>query len=665
MSQLAVLQRCPGQVSSILRRGGSLLLAAKVLVLSRLLHRKASTNSEATVFVEKTRARLGKLRQKLLATVDRRIANLELDGPKLIDALCAFSLVTNSSCSDILRHFHHIRLNAISSTFQVAAAGSSGVVQSLNVFICTVEQTQSLFPRQVSTALSKLKSKPLLKDDGLRDGEDINLNIHENWVDEEIKNFTPYIRHDDLNISAAAQSLSIWTSKALSSYTEGLEKALSMVERFQDVLTLRKECLQLWLNCKGRLVGTSKSETLDSLRQVFQNRLDALLRISAQAIEAISEKIGEAVLARESHQPNATSPVLWRDDLTKTDTVREAQHFTNTVNSVFHGRSGELSGITKVYTRWRDDLDTIREAVTSMQITKWEFDDFDEDEDADNFEDVEDMRHRLEKEDVQDLERAYSDSVTKAICQLESSIANQSREQSITGTLILLLRVTRELKEKLPQGIDSLSVRFSYVPELHSALAHQVTEQSRHVLGGTQMGISLSGRLLWDGTPELPTVPSPWTYRYLKDVQKVLSDIGSDIWTKSAIQELKKTTRSMLAEQISLPNKEAIYDTVRQRNGVNPPESIVNGDHPGEDTDQKPTNEGESIQESRIQLLFDLLYLGEAFSTPGASDDSFHSYCMRIQSDVGLTAELIRRLQGASKAYWKRTCLIFGLLAQA
>src|SRR4051794_38878422 len=114
-SQLAVLQACPVVISRLLRKGGSSLLAAKILVVSRLLHKALSQTSNAPSLVEKLRYQLASLRRHLLRHIDRQFSNLSPSTSVLVDAMCAFSLATSSSPTDVLRHFTHVRLQAIAA----------------------------------------------------------------------------------------------------------------------------------------------------------------------------------------------------------------------------------------------------------------------------------------------------------------------------------------------------------------------------------------------------------------------------------------------------------------------------------------------------------------------------------------------------------------------
>ena len=648
-----------------------MLLASKILVLSRLLHRKASVGSNATAYTEKLRIRLGKLRQKLLNAIDRRMGSLEVGDEDVIDAMCAFSLATSSSCADVLRHFHHIRLNAVSAGFQQGDGGSSNDVRSLRMWIKTMQDTQSLFPREMSNALARLKSQPLLMDDALRGVQDFDLETHESWMDEDIKNFTPYVRHDDLNISSAAQSLASWAPSALNAYIIGLGNMLASMQDFQAVLDLRKACLQLWLGGKGRLVGTSKSEGLDLLRAPFQERLSALLKTQTDKIEEVLALVRTAMQFLDDNGAKMQQLPLWDDSLIRRNVSHGAASLTKAVTSSFNGETTDITGVVKVYTAWLGDVNGVKSAIANLRSGRWELEDLDEEEE--DLDDIEDIKHRVETEDPMELENIYNDCVRSSVQTLETGVAHAKDglqgNDTLIGQATFLLRVTREFKRQVPDGLDVANAQFAYVQELHRLVAGAVAtrvlrEYQEQIKKAAQ--ISIPGRLLWDGEPELPVVPSPWSFRLLKGLHTALSAVGPDVWTKSAVDQVKEQFGALLLKEldrigsVSFPSS----DGGSQSQGENG-DSVVNGEANGREDETEATEKIDSARESRIQLAFDIEYLAAALlKTLSEGENPLNKYCEQLLHGLGLSEDLASRIKVASKDYWKRTSLLFALLGQ-
>ena len=673
-SQLAALQRCPELVSTILKRGGSLLLASKILVLSRHLHKKSLAHSGASVFIEKIRLRLGRLRQTLLSTIDRRMGSLEVESSSLVDAMGALSLATSSSCADILRHFHHIRSNAISSEFQQETVQSADAIQRLQIWIRTMQDTQHLFPRQVSSALAKLKSIPLLKDESLRGVQDFDLDIHEAWMDDDIKNFTPYVLHDDLNVSTAAQRLSSWAPAALQSYIEGLKTMLSSIESFEEILNLRRDCLRLWVSSKGRLVGTTKSEALDLLRSAFQERLQEILKAHSRSIDKVVSAVAETIESSSIAPTEMTVPSLWSDSLTKADISNGARSLTDMLRTCLYGRSKGVTQVMKVYEQWLAGTNNMNNAIGTLKSLKWDIEDIDDGED--DLDEVEDMRFRLEKEDPADLANTQKNCVHDSMRDLIASVANQkdtlSRDRGSVEKAAFLLRVTREVKQQLPEGLNLDSVDFSFVQQLHHVIAVSIAERifsiHRRAMVKASTQLSIPGRLLWDGEPELPIVPSPWPYRLLDAIQKAMSEFGADIWTKRAVDGLKTHSRQLISRELTRVDE----GQPSSRKGGHQSEpldnsSTVNGEaHTEEENHRPPMEEDGAPRDTRIQLLFDVEYLTAALlPCEIGPEDTLNAYSAGLLHELELPDNLAARIEVASKDYWRRTGLIFGLLVQS
>lgn len=247
-SQLSVLRSCPDVISRLLQGGGSVLLAAKVLVISRLLHTKLSKRPTPLPYLETLRNRLATLRRKLLLRIDRRFKVLDVTRDTLLEAMCAFVLATSSSPTDVVRHFHHLRLEAITEYMQHNPGKQHGTLQGLRLYMKTLKDSQALLPAQLAHALERLKAVSIFKSKELRNLIELNLDMYERWIDDDIKTFTPYIRHDELSRHEAEKLLKQWARTAVSSFLYGLRERAQKVRDPGELMGLRKEVLELWLS---------------------------------------------------------------------------------------------------------------------------------------------------------------------------------------------------------------------------------------------------------------------------------------------------------------------------------------------------------------------------------------------------------------------------------
>lgn len=655
-SHLALLQQCPGIIISILKSGQPLKLAAQILVLSRHLHKKASEDISTAPFVNTLRLRLGKIRMKLLSIIDKSLASPTLEPTSTIDAMSAYSLATNSSCTDNLRHFHHVRLGAISMSLQEEGSDNDKAIYGLNLWIKTMQETQTLFPRQVSGALAELKKIPLLQNERILDIHELDLDNLGVFIDDEFKHFTPYIRHDDLNVSTAAKLLASWSPVALEAYIKSLRTILDTVDDFQRLLDLRKECLQMWILSKGCTVGVTKSESLDILRKAFQLRLSRIIDNQAKDIVTVVETIQTALSTSDFFAEVQQS--LWSSELVHIELSNGASKLMNGVHTRVHGSSLKNEHVLEVYKVWANRINMTRASILELKSKKWTIEELDDEEE--DIDDIEDMKYWIEKEDPIELETKLQSALATSIEFLQTGIGacclRFADDANAGNKAIFVIRLLREIKRTPPNGVVSQDMAFLFVAGLHRAIARPIVQSliSDHkssILTSIRK-VKITARLLWDGVPCSPIVPSPWSFRLLKSLQQKMTVIGTDVWTKHAIREIQEILRSMLLDLLlltsNLDDDEVDYMTLEA--------SEVNG--------SEHSNQKSERNEAKTQLLFDILYLRAALSTHDIEEESLlQEYCDTIIQDVKLSTELFDRVEAAALEYWKRTSLLFNLLA--
>lgn len=180
-ARMKVLDMCAVTVGRLMRKGGrvdsdpkegkgkNLVLAAKVLVLSRLLLKgvEASVSQRSPQdkeLVDELKRKLKVLRRRLEKAVDRTLEKTGDNRDDLIQALCAYSLATNYGAKDVLRHFLDVRGQAMTLCFDDESEQkdeATGVVRALELYTKTLLDVQVLVPRRLSEALASLKSSTL------------------------------------------------------------------------------------------------------------------------------------------------------------------------------------------------------------------------------------------------------------------------------------------------------------------------------------------------------------------------------------------------------------------------------------------------------------------------------------------------------------------------
>ena len=632
-------------------------------------------NPTALGYVDALRSRLARLRQKLLASINRRLASSNMGTDNLVDAMCAYSLATSSSCADILRHFHHVRLDALATVLKRSEVQISDALYSLELWTRTMRDTQSIFPRQLAGALTTLKARPILRDAATRSIPEFDLDVHEDWIGDDIRNFIPYVRHDDLTVASAAQMLSSWAPLALKAMLDGITNFLATVDDPEVVIALRHDSLQSWFTNHTYAMGIAKGEVLDALRNVFRKRLLELVKSRCQAIHDVKSFIEETLSHWDSDANEKTNTPLWSEEIACMDISHGVEPFTKALTVSVYGRMDRLLATHSRYQRWVEHIEGLRQAISSLRTVRWDDDDLDSDDDDEG---SWNMRQKvLSEEDPEILSTHLNKSLDQGLFSLQDSIADiTKRVEGSTDSgskAAYLIRVVREMKQQLPTGVQSTELDFPYTITLCRTIASPISET---VLQGHWPAISkavsrseLPGRALWEGSPELPTLPSPWTFKVLRTTELELGKAGFDLWTCKAIDEFKILLRTGLADLVSkaIPRPSTNDESAED---ASPDRADDSKENIKPSPDKPPPALGTARpwsleHEPTIQTLFDLEYLDAATSSTHDTTqkgDRFIECRDALKERLALSQALDERMQNGAVRYWKRTKLLFALL---
>ncbi|MCJ1462524.1 hypothetical protein MMC07_001126 [Pseudocyphellaria aurata] len=668
-SQFAILRNCPEVLSKLLRYGGSVLLAAKVLVISRLLHRKLSQRPKPPPYLDIVWNRLTSLRRKILSKIDTRFQNVEITKDTLIEAMCAFALATSSSPADVLRHFHHVRLEALVQQGHHSPDDSQGMLQALRIYTRTLKDTRTHVPGQVSKALQGLKSTPLFRGQDLHSLIELNLEVHQQWIGDDIQMFIPYIRSDDLQKSEINRILKEWAEQGLKAFLNGLQSKLKSIDDLRVIVQLRTQVLRLWLSNSRRSVGIDLSEILDEFRNVFNVRLVELVKAQTRSLEKFGLVIKETLPSSKSNN-SEFCPSLWSPSMTSMEISNGGKAFTETLLDRSNGRNEAMRARSIEYTAWLQRIGAIEELITSTRKIRWE-EDIDEsqvDEDM-----LEDKQILLSEDDPSLLESELREALENSFSALEDSIqmiVPDAEEPHRGQQAVYLIRIWREIRQRPPARFQHLDLGRNSITQLQHIAAdaaiatplHATQRRIEKVHGSSKV----LGRSLWEGSPELPALPSSWIFKLLHNLSISMIALGSDIWCLQATDVLKERLRIKLASLLETSMEPAIQ--------INGNVSLA----PNEQEDESKDGEAVSIEghyqesnsnklkdDGKIQRIFDLSYLMQATSGKGTSfeNDGLALMQQSIVGEIGLAESSMKRMRQAAEEYWKRTSLLFALLA--
>ncbi|KAF2233085.1 hypothetical protein EV356DRAFT_503930 [Viridothelium virens] len=692
-SQLSVLQGCHAVISRLLRYSGSSLLAAKVLVIARLLHKALASSASPAPVVDSLRDKLAARRAKLLKYIDLTFANPNLEKAALVEGMHAFCLATSSTPTDVLRHFHHVRSEAISDKLRHPSNVQTAITESMKLFISTLRDTQAIFPRRLGIALETSKAQPLLQDPSILELAELQLDIHGRWIAEDIRQFTPRPRHDQLQRSDAEAMLRSWAIEAMKLFLSGLRHVLGPEKDLATLVQIRRELLRLWLSSLQPSSTSEAADVLDNLRKVLIERIADAMRDQAKSLRVVSQTVSYTI----SHwQAGVTDSKvnLWDLPTATTDLGGGVVQATQSILDRCNGRSKAVHKVLGEFEEWVQSVLEAQATIKKMGEMRW-------DEDPDDIADEilpEPPQVLLSNQDPRILETRLEDSVSEAFGQLRQDLSHVEQtladEQQGGEKAVFLLRVLRELRQQMPRLGSALASSFSRSLQESSVeatcrrlLAVSVCDgpiDSFHQSVRQYLGQPHApAKELWEGNPALPVQPSSAVFKFMRALMANMSHAGHDLWNPSTVHTLKlhlvNVRTASLLEVASSPTLEETPLTngdtqVEAHEDVRPEDGPLNDEDNGTEESQQvgdvassATDSAIRSQESYLQLLFDLFYLHSALQTKVegslADTDQNETIIAELSTKGDINKAAQQRLQKSAADYWKKSYLLFALLA--
>lgn len=646
-----------------------MLLAAKLLLLSRLTHKTLSQRREAPPLVDNLRDRLASLRIKLLRAIDRRFADPERDVTQLVDDMCAFSLATSSTPSDVLQHFLKIRLRAEQWHLEQEEGVQDHVIKSMQLLLNTLSSTQAIFPKRLSDSLVRLKDSPLIKQADVNAVSELRLNIHAKWLADELQNYTPWPRHDELQKSEGDKMLKSWAKTAQKAFIAGLKTSLGKAHSFDDVLVIRQRLFETWPWTASRLPGLHSADVVDEVRDALNARLTALIQTSVAELKHVCELTRQA-LSNDLVLPSSSS--LWDASLTDLDPGSGGQRFKSAILQNYHGIDTSKSAPLQAFDHWVEHVKEIRVQLKRMRDSHWDDDLGDEDDEMDS------KQTLLGEDDPRTLDecltQALQSSATTLANDFESITKDTAGEEPQQA--LMLLRILRETTKRAAlqdQSIADVTASLTsdeIISPLHDSIAIFVSNRSIAGLGKALARLEKApaavGVMLWEGRPPLPAHPSAIAFKFLKTVTLEMAALGADIWSEAATDAVKTSITRLIAQKFdnTIDALLKAADLPVLTNGHKP-----NG-NAGEEGDAEEQSSNDCAEAEKIsiekltQLAMDISYLSAAFATKYKQQPSplLRSFD-KTAAKAGLGPHEKARVQKSGLDHWKRTYLLFALLA--
>ncbi|EOA88452.1 uncharacterized protein SETTUDRAFT_176536 [Exserohilum turcica Et28A] len=693
-SQLSVLRNAPLVMTRLMKREGSYLLIAKVLVISRLLHKALSQSATKPPIVDLLWERLLSVRRKLLRRIDKRLSSPSGETATLVESMSAYALATSSTPTDVLHHFHKMRLDRMNS--ELRAGGDELAkhgIDALKLCIQTCLDTQTIFPRRLAEALGKLKTHPLIQNRDVRGLYELNLDVHDRWLGDEARNYTPWPRHDELQRPEAERILHRWSRDAIAAFLKGVKETLESEERLQEVANLRQELIETWILSGSRMAGVKSANILDDLRDTMNDKLESIVRSRTDRLRTV---VGELTAQLDTVTASqATSALtLWGTLDKASDLNNGAQSFKATILNTYQGRDDPVIGVTSAFDNWMASVLEVKGIVKSMKEARWD-DTFADDVGDESDDEVGDSKQTLlSDDDPKLLEESTQEALSEAMQNLGKSLSmitkssnesdgNDSNIQKAT----FILRVIREIGDRIPQlklqdrATPPASPFTNDILEpLHLTLTSFVAEPTLEAYKtalSKSLKLKSNSYILWEGHPPLPSQPSPSAFRFLRELNKKMTAVGSDLWAPASVAVLKTRVAKEVvrlieqhADAIVAPEQSTPTKTTEKPEKEDKPDGEEGDKDESSKEDTEPLsseNAASSSSSSEVKaqrlkhLLFDIFYL-QRFIDPAAGDDTAVAVSKKMDlHDVDDAA--VTRLKRSAADYAKKTYLLFALLA--
>ncbi|KAJ9622422.1 hypothetical protein H2203_006642 [Taxawa tesnikishii (nom. ined.)] len=412
--------------------------------------------------------------------------------------------------------------------------------------------------------------------------------------------------------------------------------------------------------------------------------MSSLSGLAASRADTLNAII-DSILNTTRRTPGNSHPTdLWNPDIGEMDLQRGAVAFRQRVASGALGKDDRLRAASDALDGWFTGIAELGSLVKSLRDERWD-DDFDVDEDDLDLDAPQEMLSREDPDSLEETLRSSSEAAREKFLERMNEEIDKLEEGDVdtdTGhRAIFLLRLLREVTQRyraMPRTSSSSSSSTSshgsqphtpsnLLSSLHDVLALHIMRQSSLYRQPERPAVAL-----WEGTPPLPVQPSPSCFRYVRDISRRMESAGGDLWTRSALDNLK----GKLIDKISQPLNEVvtakggsatIATSGSEINGVGGDDSDTIGaaeDQAETAGDAGDTNGAEEQRAVWVQMLFDICYLSNILRK---SEEGGQAGLEKATEDLKKRAEMedaaLERVRKSALEYYKRTYLFFGVLA--
>ena len=539
VAQLSLLHRCSSCIASCLK-AGQVILAAKLLAISRLLHTSLSKQKQAPGILDVLLGQLSRSRRRLLRRIDRKLDDASIEKVELIEVISAFCLATSSSFNDAIHHFQRRRLGQIHRSAQGAHKDHQHTTKTFKYYVDSLRTTKLLIGQDVPRALQKLQQAAILHDPDVLRLEHLNLNSLQILMPNEVQTFTPYIKKSALSEHEAKSLLEKWSEEAFNIVRSQLVTHLETLADTSSAFQLRQDLLIVGLqSCFStpahvNIVDTLRATINEHILSLMQEQISGIAEIATRMVDS-SDDTHESSHVKVS--ADTTIPAIWSSTLITTPMGKTANTFLTQLKAAHLGGTPSLHKLSSSLTTWCASITNLRQQIASLRQIRWQ-DYIEEPEDTDE-ETAKAILRTLSIDDPTSYSQNLSSNLESSITSFQDRIATAANASTSINESLFLLRAIREATIHLSASFPELSLSHLHatIPHLHSVLAGEVVSRLSATMETSHPGKQIT-------SAHLPTsLPSPATFATLRTLCTIMLEIGGiDTWSSTAVKTVRKVT---------------------------------------------------------------------------------------------------------------------------
>lgn len=523
----------------------SVLLASRLVVISRLLIKHLDENSDTKKAVQWLQNRLKTIKQYLLNRIDSMLTNPTTAIHVLSQATVAYCLTTSSSSSDGVKHFQRLRSQKIAQVKPESATKLNRrihIKQKCHYLVVSVTATRALFGRAVIELLNNLQKQPLLEDETILQMGVLQIDLYRDLLPADILSFTPYFKRVVPTTSEVQNSIQSWVNDATKYIARDIEDAIR-TSNLISVLRARTEILEVLLpSCFTTSIH--KSAAFENIRITFSKKILELLRDQSVRLQQFCGDF-------QTNELTTDEGSFWKSDAVRDVNTRSSNAYLRTLRRLQLGIQKDLESQFQQLRRWAALCSKTREELNSMGRTRWQ--DKIEEYDDDDEEAAQEILTALSKHDPQQFTEEFESALRDAANAFVTVIAEQATETAgkkveteAAHQTTNLLRVIREIHTILNALIPSQKFEslITSALKLQFTLAEHTATELFKAIESKHPGVMLSFT-----TEDLP---SPLTVSVLQTLALCMLEKGGiDLWTKPAVRKVRNLVlqRALSAEK--------------------------------------------------------------------------------------------------------------------